>query len=74
MSTRLLPKEEWIKKHGSGKACHSHLRNARIETLYIEERVGFTWGHAFQRVASSRVMFGPGTHAPELPDWKRNRM
>lgn len=58
MSTRNLSKLEWIERHGSGTLRHAVGLGCAVGTLYLEERVAFTFGRYFSAIPASRIRTG----------------
>lgn len=59
MSTRLLSEEAWISEHASGTLRFAAQLGTSYRNLYLEERVHFTFGGAFEALPMSRILTGP---------------
>lgn len=58
MSMQEMSKEKWIVEYASGTLRHAYNLGCAIHSLYLEERVAFTYGRYFQPVPNSRITIG----------------
>lgn len=58
-TSRSLDEADWINQHASGTLRHSKNLGLFYHSLYLHERVAFTFGLNFNIVPRSRLTYGP---------------